>query len=73
MIKMVIIQQNLHVNKINYLDKRIKKNDRLGNVDEMTKLLRERELLTNKLKTKLEYNQPDDLSVIVNGHRYKVI
>ena len=40
------------LNKINYLDKRIKKNDRLGNVDEMTKLLRERELLTNKLKTK---------------------
>jgi len=40
------------LNKINYIDKRIKKNDRLGDVDEMTKLLRERELLTNKLKTK---------------------
>ena len=40
------------LNKINNIDKRIKKNDRLGDVDEMTKLLRERELLTNKLKTK---------------------
>ena len=40
------------LNRINYLDKRIKKNDRRGEVDEMTKLLRERELLTNKLKTK---------------------
>jgi hypothetical protein len=41
-----------YLNKINYLDKRIKKNDKLGDVDEMTKLLRERESLTNKLKTK---------------------
>ena len=41
-----------YLNKINYLDKRIKKNDRLGDVDEITKLMRERELLTNKLKTK---------------------
>ena len=45
------------LNKINYLDKRIKKNDKLGDVDEMTKLLRERESLTNKLKTKRWMNQ----------------
>ena len=41
-------------NKINYIDKRLKKkkiwND--GPIEDMEKLLRERESLTNKLKTK---------------------
>ena len=42
------------LNKINYIDKRLKKkNIRYdGPIEDMEKLLRERELLTNKLKTK---------------------
>ena len=43
-----------YLNKINYIDKRLKKkkiwND--GPIEDMEKLLRERESLTNKLKTK---------------------
>ena len=42
------------LNKINYIDKRLKKKKIRydGPIEDMEKLLRERELLTNKLKTK---------------------
>ena len=42
------------LNRINYLDKRLKKKKIRydGPIEDMEKLLRERELLTNKLKTK---------------------
>ena len=43
-----------YLNKINYIDKRLKKKKIRydGPIEDMEKLLRERELLTNKLKTK---------------------